>query len=1038
MMLNPGQDVSHFRIIRKLGEGGMGEVYLAEDTKLHRQVALKILQAEFLSSEDRLNRFRREAQMAAQVNNSNVMAIYEFDSARLDDTEQETTYIVSEYVDGRPLMDYLKQRQPDLGELLRLAQRISSGLAAAHELNIVHRDIKSENILVDENGEPKILDFGLAKPIEPIIKTDQADSTNTISQELTQEGKILGTISYMSPEQARGEKVDTRSDIFAFGILVYKMFTGVSPFEGKDRVSVLAKILEGRATPLREYNEAAPAELQRIIDKCLQKDARDRYQNTRDLVLDIRTLRRQFDSGMSESVTTVSTESPAFRGDIHVKTFGWKKLLLGMGAIAAVMMIIVVSIVMMTGDDTGDMFANLSDDPDQLAQELTAQVAQSLREAGIEIEGGALKIPGLAVHTEGLAIFGFTNKTGDENLDWLSAGLPEILLTDLSQGTDLHLISRRRVLDHLNAETIGSLGAMPSHAACVDAALALGATRVLTGSYFKLGENIRIDARIEDARSGRIILAEKVVGADPFQLVDSLTNKIAVSLDAAKALAGDQEVAEITSSSAEAYKHYILGMEQYDQSRFDAAREEFVQAIEIDTNFALSYMRIGMSYALTGTTQGIPYFQQALTYRDQLPQKHQDMLDIWADLWIRIQFDDAMTKMETYVADYPDDKEMRAFYAICKNQLYQDREGALAQLDTVMMLDPKYYWGLGFLSAVYQSMEQYDKAIEYNRLQTMYHPQSLSPYTDLAALYLGQGRLDEAAHECRRLLEIEPGHSTGLTLLFTISILQRDFDKADEYIEERLRYHGDDPYQQILYHRNKANIANWHGQFGQVASHYHQALSIALDLKDSIQVSGRSQSLSDLYLRLGQNDSCLYYGKQAWDWASRFEFFNYPLSMVLVDLDNCSEARSLFQQAADNFKSRVPEQLWSLANQIQNVFEGFCRVDTTLIIDAYRKMVESQMSGTEDIAILGKMLVLTGQFEEGRETLQRLLSGEDETANGYRYLSSLYYRSRADEELGDIDSAKAGYEEVIRWWNDASPIPEELEQAREHLAALAS
>ncbi len=1042
MMLNPGQKISHFEIIRKLGEGGMGEVYLAQDTKLNRQVAVKILQAEFLSNQDRLTRFRREAQTAAQVNHANVMAIYEFDSIRLDDAEQDMTYIISEYVEGRPLMEYLKQRQPDLSELLRLSQRIASGLAAAHGLNIVHRDIKSENILVDGNGDPKILDFGLAKPAEPVLKTGDGESTNTISQELTQEGKILGTISYMSPEQARGEKVDTRSDVFAYGILIYKMFTGVSPFEGKDRVSVLAKILEGRATPLREYNEAAPAELQRIIDKCLQKDARDRYQNTRDLVLDIRALRRQFDSGISESVTSVSTESPVFQPDLPSSQIGWKKIILGLAAIVALGMVVIVAIVMMAGPDTEQVLSSLSGNPEDVARNITNQVAQSLREAGITIDGAALQIPGLAAHTEGLAILGFENKTGDESLGWLSAGLPEILLTDLSQGTDLHLISRRRILDHVNlrdSHDPQALDQLPSHEACVDAARALGATRVLSGSYFKLGEQIRIDARIEDAKSGQIILAEKVVGADPFQLVDSLTNKIAGSLDAAQSASGDRDVSAFTSTSTEAYKHYILGMEKFALSRLDDAREEFQKAIKIDSAFAMAYMRIGMSYALSGGgQQGAPYFQKATTLRDRLPAQYQDMLDIYADLWLRTQFDDGVAKLEKYVGEYPDDKELRAFYAICLSQLFQDYDGALAQLDTVMMLDPKYFWGLSFYSSVYSVMEEYDKAVEYVRLQSTYYPQSLGPYGDLAGLYLIQNQLDEASAECKKLLALEPGHNNALRLLFRIALLQRDFYKADDYVEAALEARSDDQYQLIQYHGDKASIAYWKGNFGDVAKQTHLALEVALAVNDSTQVSAQHQGLSTLYRRIDEPDSCLVHAKASWDWASRFEFFNYPITMVMIDSSNCEEARPLMLQAVDNFKSRVPEQLWHLANNAQDTYEAYCRADTAQLILAYRKAVATEMGGSDDIATLGKLLISIGQFEEGRETINRVLEGKDETSSGFRYITSLYYRGFADEGLGDTDAAKAAYEEVIRMWGDAKQVPKELKQARERLAALSS
>ncbi|MGB5106070.1 MAG: serine/threonine-protein kinase [Candidatus Zixiibacteriota bacterium] len=221
-----GDTLAHFRIISKLGEGGMGEVYLAEDTKLNRRVALKTLRDDYFSDQDRRDRFEREAKTAAQVQQANVMAIYDIGFAKTPGGTSDIHYIVMEYIKGHPLADFLAANINDTGKLLRVAEKIANGLAAAHKLGIVHRDIKPENIIVDEQEEPKILDFGLAKPITPLHSADQAISGETVKANLTKMGTVIGTVAYMSPEQARGESVDTRSDIFSFGVLLYKMFTG--------------------------------------------------------------------------------------------------------------------------------------------------------------------------------------------------------------------------------------------------------------------------------------------------------------------------------------------------------------------------------------------------------------------------------------------------------------------------------------------------------------------------------------------------------------------------------------------------------------------------------------------------------------------------------------------------------------------------------------------------------------------------------------------------------------------------------------------
>ncbi|MDF1544747.1 MAG: serine/threonine-protein kinase [bacterium] len=329
-LLEQGSHFAHFKIVRRIGVGGMGEVYLAEDQKLGRNVSIKILQQDAFDNSERMERFRREAQTAAKISHPNVMAIYDIGVTQSPEHGQDVSYIVMEYVDGFELSEYLREKGPALSSKVRLAEKIASGLSAAHKLNIVHRDIKAENILITEDGEPKILDFGLAKPLDPVFNEDDDGDTDTISRELTKAGKIMGTVTYMSPEQARGDAVDTRSDIFSFGILLYQMATGEVPFTGKTQMSTLAKILETKHESPTTKNAEIPADLERIINKCLQKDAADRYQDTRDLVVDLRNQRRMFDSGITDTVTSTTDAAP-----VRSTVLRGKKLWATVGTVAA-------------------------------------------------------------------------------------------------------------------------------------------------------------------------------------------------------------------------------------------------------------------------------------------------------------------------------------------------------------------------------------------------------------------------------------------------------------------------------------------------------------------------------------------------------------------------------------------------------------------------------------------------------------------------------------------------------------------------------
>ena len=272
---NPGSTISHYRIVSKIGAGGMGEVYLAEDSRLDRKVALKLLLPDFVTNEDRLLRFIREAKAAAAISHPNIAHIYEVGEY------EATQYIAMEYVDGDLLTTTMHRDKRPLGTLLKYLMQVADGLAKAHAAGIVHRDLKPDNVMVTPDGYAKILDFGLAKLIEPqssSITNEDAVTAMMPAQPLSTAGAVMGTVGYMSPEQAQGKPVDQRSDIFSFGCILYEAATGRRPFEGDSAIDTLHKIIYSTAAPITDFNPSLPADLQRIIRRCLAKEPDKRYQ----------------------------------------------------------------------------------------------------------------------------------------------------------------------------------------------------------------------------------------------------------------------------------------------------------------------------------------------------------------------------------------------------------------------------------------------------------------------------------------------------------------------------------------------------------------------------------------------------------------------------------------------------------------------------------------------------------------------------------------------------------------------------------------
>jgi len=280
-MLTTNSKISHYCITSKIGQGGMGEVYLAHDTNLNRKVALKVLPADVVKNRERLHRFEQEAQAASALNHPNILTIHEIGA------EGGTHFIVTEFIEGETLRQRL-QTTVEIDETLNIATQIAAALDAAHHNRIVHRDIKPENVIVREDGLVKVLDFGLAKSIESELPEIDTEAL-TRAQVNTQAGIILGTVAYMSPEQARGKKVDARTDVWSLGVVIYEMLTGLLPFVGETASDTMAAILKSDPTPL---DEGTPPELQRIIRKTLQKNADERYQTSRDLLNDLKTLQR--------------------------------------------------------------------------------------------------------------------------------------------------------------------------------------------------------------------------------------------------------------------------------------------------------------------------------------------------------------------------------------------------------------------------------------------------------------------------------------------------------------------------------------------------------------------------------------------------------------------------------------------------------------------------------------------------------------------------------------------------------------------------
>ncbi len=298
-----GRTLSHYKIIRQIGRGGMGEVYLAEDTKLERTVALKILPADVASDDARMQRFVKEAKIASSLKHSNIVPIFEIGEA------DGISFIVMEYIEGETLDARIQSRALPLNQSLDIAIQVADALDEAHSKGIVHRDIKSMNIMITPRGQAKVLDFGLAKSIT--LPSEQMSEAST--KGVTEPGVVLGTVQYMSPEQALGKSVDARSDIFSFGVVLYQMATGAFPFSGATKTEMMNQIINGQPEAISRFNYAVPQDLERIIRRCLEKDPERRFQSARELTIQLQDLKHDTESATKIPVQTHTKRLPWIR-----------------------------------------------------------------------------------------------------------------------------------------------------------------------------------------------------------------------------------------------------------------------------------------------------------------------------------------------------------------------------------------------------------------------------------------------------------------------------------------------------------------------------------------------------------------------------------------------------------------------------------------------------------------------------------------------------------------------------------------------------